>query len=192
MRLVRTFPVSKSSELLMFAGSSGYPRIWIASALKETGFSDKSNRRKPAADLGGDTLFLACESFASAAEILFTLRAGIVVFTTIPYGVFGSEPTLAFGFAMTDSEQRSTCNVALLLQLFQGIPHLPSSGEKKISGNSLKPLPNTKAPWGNGLAVNRPAPAPFCEDITLQPLLSSTRRRFFNGANHLSVSFGVP
>jgi hypothetical protein len=87
--------------------------MWIASGLKEMRSSDESNRRKPAADLGGGTLFLVSKSFVSAAEMLFTLRAGMVVLTAFPAGAFGSEPTLAFGGGMTGSEQLSICNVAL-------------------------------------------------------------------------------
>jgi len=59
------------------SGTTAKPRIWIASALKETGFSEESRRRNPTPH--SDTLFLLGESFDAPDEIEFRLWVGVPV-----------------------------------------------------------------------------------------------------------------
>ena len=74
--------------------------------MNEMGFSAESVSRNPTADLGGGAFFVASDSVASAAKVLFGLRGGGAILAADPCNAFRIGYALNVACCATDREER--------------------------------------------------------------------------------------
>src|SRR6266403_2827448 len=114
-------PAGKTSARLSFADLSGKPRIWIASALYEIGFSKESINRNPAAELEGGTFFRVSDSSISRlGTLFFRLPGGKSTLMAGSSELCESVCTLNSGRTVTDSDVWPAIMAAPLVQIPSG------------------------------------------------------------------------
>src|SRR6266566_569464 len=118
----------------------------MASVLNETGCSEESIRRNPAAVLARDSPFFGPDASPWAAEIFFTVSGGVALPMTTLLGCYsGPRATCSLGLVEPKAKERYICISLLRLPFLQSLLFVfPAAKNLQAKARVVccEPLPN--------------------------------------------------